>query len=204
MAIETEIEQHIDGRTARAVRTRLAIVDACLDLIDEGDLRPTGPRIAERAGVSVRSVFQHFDDLDALFLAVGERVVTRIAAMIHRIDPAAPLDQRAGELVAQRSDVLEALSPVLRAALLQAASSEVIFDQFQAGQEFMVAQIEEVFAPELAGSARPGPLRDALVVAMSWTTWDQLRVPLGRSIDEARDTVAWMVRSALEAAARLS
>ena len=31
----------IDGRTARATRTRTAIVDAHLALISEGDLKPT-------------------------------------------------------------------------------------------------------------------------------------------------------------------
>ena len=31
----------IDGRTARAVRTREAIVDASIALVDEGDVRPT-------------------------------------------------------------------------------------------------------------------------------------------------------------------
>ena len=64
----------IDGRTARSQRTRSAIVAACIELVEEGDLRPTAPRVAERAGVSVRSVFQHFDDLEGLFAAVGDRV----------------------------------------------------------------------------------------------------------------------------------
>jgi len=62
--------QPIDGRSARALRTREAIVDACVSLIEDGELRPTAPRVAERAGVSVRSVFQHFADLPALHSAV--------------------------------------------------------------------------------------------------------------------------------------
>src|SRR3546814_6231042 len=61
----------VDGRTLRAMRTREAIFDATFSLIDEGDLRPTAPRVAERAGVSVRSVFQHFDDLESLHAEIG-------------------------------------------------------------------------------------------------------------------------------------
>src|SRR3954464_1268479 len=106
MPTDTHVEEPIDGRTARAVRTKDAIVDATLALIDEGDLRPTGPRIAERAGVSVRSIFQHFDDLDALFSAVGLRVVDRIAGLIRPIDPADPLDQRSAAFLEQRTSVL--------------------------------------------------------------------------------------------------
>lgn len=111
----------IDGRTARAVRTKDAIVDACLELIDGGDLRPTGPRIADRAGVSVRSIFQHFDDLDALFAAVGDRVTLRVSGLIGRIDPSSPLADRVDVFVAQRTEILEVLTPVLRAALVHVA-----------------------------------------------------------------------------------
>ena len=96
MPTDTHVDEPIDGRTARAVRTKDAIVDATLALIDDGDLRPTGPRIAERAGVSVRSIFQHFDDLDALFSAVGERVATRIVALLHPIDPTMALPDQIG------------------------------------------------------------------------------------------------------------
>src|SRR6478736_6015696 len=114
MSTDTHGDEPSDGRTARAVRTKDAIVDATLALIDEGDLRPTGPRIAERAGVSVRSIFQHFDDLDALFSAVGERVVVRIAGLIRPIDPAEPLAERTEVFLAQRAEVMESLTPVLR------------------------------------------------------------------------------------------
>ena len=55
-----------DGRTVRAERTRQALVDALLSLLDEGQLQPTAERIAVRAGVSERSVFQHFPDREAL------------------------------------------------------------------------------------------------------------------------------------------
>ena len=61
-----------DGRTARAERTREKVVDAVLELLDGGDVRPTAERIAKRAGVSERTVFQHFADREALFGAVGD------------------------------------------------------------------------------------------------------------------------------------
>src|SRR5437763_6128852 len=98
------------------MRTREAIVDASSALVDEGDLRPTAPRIAERARVSVRSVFQHFDDLEALYAAVGDRVVERLSHLTMTVDAAAPLDRRIGEVVRQRCVLLEALTPIRRAA----------------------------------------------------------------------------------------
>src|SRR5918999_531322 len=85
-------EAAVDGRTARAVRTRNAIVDATIALVEEGDLRPTAPRVAERAEVSVRSVFQHFDDLDSLYAAVAERLYQRVRGLVSAdLDQSLPL-----------------------------------------------------------------------------------------------------------------
>src|SRR5215208_6794482 len=79
-----------DGRTARAERTREAVVEALLELLDGGDVRPT----AARAGVSERSVFQHFRDREALFEAAARRQYERVAPTLRRIDPELPLEQR--------------------------------------------------------------------------------------------------------------
>src|SRR5207245_10332362 len=106
----------IDGRTARALRTREAIVDASIVLVDEGDLRPTAPRIAERAKVSVRSVFQHFDDLEGLYSAVGDRLVERLSHLRMTVEGTLLLQQRIDEVVRQRAILLEAITPVRRAA----------------------------------------------------------------------------------------
>lgn len=200
MPTETELDEPIDGRTARAVRTKDAIVDATLALIDEGDLRPTGPRIAERAGVSVRSIFQHFDDLDALFSAVGDRVAVRIAGLLHPIDSSMDLSGRVSAFVAQRTEVLEAITPVLRAALVHAASSPVIRNQFEVGHGFLRSQVEEVFAAELGRAPDPALLRSSLMVALSWPSWDLLRGAEGHSVIEAGAVVDWNVRATLAAA----
>src|SRR6266496_687113 len=116
----------IDGRTARALRTREAIVDASIALVDEGDLRPTAPRIAERAGVSVRSVFQHFDDLEGLYAAVADRLIERLGRLNITADPLQPLLTRLPDVVHQRSILLEAITPIRRAAAVHAPFSHEV------------------------------------------------------------------------------
>lgn len=199
--IDGSTDQPVDGRTARAVRTRDALVDATIALVEEGDLRPTAPRIAERAGVSVRSVFQHFDDLETLFSAMGARMVERLSELIRPIDPSAPLDQRTREFVEQRCRVHEVLSPINRAAILQAPTSETIGHQFQAGHAFGAAHLAEVFAPELqAAGAGRAALGDGLLVVCSWTTWNLLRTLEQRSVDEATAAVQAMAELLLAGA----
>src|SRR5271163_2254507 len=87
----------LDGRLARSARTRHAVVDALLDLLGEGDLRPTAARIAERAGVSLRLVFHHFDDLDAIYAELADRQAERVKPLTMPISVALPLARRIEE-----------------------------------------------------------------------------------------------------------
>src|SRR5947207_14168050 len=113
----------IDGRTARAVRTREAIVDASIALVDEGDVRPTALRVAERAGVSVRSVFQHFEDLEGLYAAIANRLVERLSLVRVVVDPGLPLRERISEMAHGRARLLEVLTPIRRASAVHAPFS---------------------------------------------------------------------------------
>ena len=197
--VPTATPEPVDGRARRAQRTRSRVVDAVVSLIAEGDLRPTAPRIAERAGVSLRSVFQHFADLDALFAEASDRELSRIASRVDTIDPSGTLAERIDAFLRQRTVVLEQLTPARRAALLQEPTSELIVgvrDRLLAlGRE----EVERTFAPELAGHDGDdrGELLDALDAVTSWQTWEALRAHQGLSIGAARSVVARTVRALL-------
>ena len=191
----------VDGRTARAVRTRAAIVEACIELIDEGDLRPTAPRIAERASVSVRSVFQHFADLDTLFVAVGERVVERTQHLVGPIDPDLPLADRVDAIVIQRTRLIEALTPIRRSAMVHQAESSEIGRMFDEAHQLGRTQVKVVFQREI-GALEDGrrQLIDAIDVALSWGTWEVLRLANQRSVAESQALVHRLVEWALAGA----
>jgi len=189
----------VDGRTARAQRTRDAIVEACVMLVKAGDIRPTAPRIAEEAGVSVRSVFQHFDDLETLFAMVAERSVEGLADLVRPIDSGLPFEDRVDAFVLQRREMLEAVTPIRRAADVHAPFSPSIRARVQAGHEFFRAQLAAVFEPELARLAgdRRAQALDMLDVAASWSAWEMLRTLDGRSVPEAAGVVAALIRAVL-------
>ena len=190
----------LDGRTARALRTHGAIVDACSELIEEGDLRPTAPRIAERAGVSVRSVFQHFDDLEGLFSAVGDRVLEKLIGLVLHVDPALALDRRLPMVVRQRAALLEAITPIRRASTINAWDSALVTHRLQLGHDFLRAEVAGVFAPELAvaGDER-GEVLDALDTVLGWSNWEQLRTSIGLEPDAAIGVLERLVRATLAA-----
>lgn len=175
----------IDGRTARAQRTRRAIVDALLALIEDGDLAPTAPRIAGRAGVSLRSIYQHFEDLEALFGAASTLYTERVLSMATPIDPNGPLVQRLQLFTRQRGRILEAMTPVRRAALLQEPFSVQLRESRRRMEALGRAEVARVFGSEL--DAVPGADRRevhaALEAASGWSAWEHLRTT-GLSVDE--------------------
>lgn len=190
----------IDGRIARSVRTREAVVDALLELLNEGDLQPTAQRIAQRANVSLRLVFHHFEDLETIYTEVQRRQIERTAPMFHpAISPAGPLNRRITELVAQRTRILEFISPVRRHAVLRAPFAQTIAKLLAGAREMARDQIAEVFEREL--SAMPAAERrdvlNALAVAMSWEAWEFMRRQQGQSETDARRVVERTIRALL-------
>jgi AcrR family transcriptional regulator len=187
-----------DGRTLRSLRTREAIVDATIGLLEEGDLRPTAPRVAERAGVSVRSVFQHFDDLETLHASVAERLVDRVAVLVLPVEPELPLAARLDRFVHQRALLLEAVTPIRRAADVHGPFSKEITARLRAGQAFLRSELERTFEPELtaAGPAREDVL-DSLDTVLSWATWEGLRSAMGRDQGSAERVVRRLAERAL-------
>ncbi|MBV9096695.1 MAG: TetR/AcrR family transcriptional regulator [Frankiaceae bacterium] len=185
----------VDGRLARSARTRRAIVDALRSLHHDGDLLPTAPRVAERAGVSVRTVWQHFDDLEALFVEAGRRDFEIAMTFVTPIDPGAALGARVEALAEQRSRMYEEMAPVWRAARLKAPFSP----QIRLNRDRMVRlgrqQLERVFATELAAAASPAVLLAALEVVTGWAAWESLRTELELDVPAARAAVELTVRS---------
>ena len=147
------VTQTVDGRTARSARTREAVVTAVLELVRQGNLRPTAKEIAARAGISLRSVYVHFDDLEDLFDAAGARQTEEIAHLLYAIDPALDLPARIDEVVRQRSAIWEALAPVRQAALLWATSSSNLRERTQRINRRAVRDLDRIFAVELEGHA---------------------------------------------------
>ncbi|MCM0677064.1 TetR/AcrR family transcriptional regulator [Micromonospora phytophila] len=193
-----EAPGRVDGRTARAERTRAAIVEAHLALISEGDLRPTGERIAERAGISLRTLWTNFKDMETLFEASGEELLRQQDAAYRPISPALPLAKRVDAFCRQRARLLQLIAASARAAQMR----EPVSAQLHRNRLKHIArvrnEVEQLFAAEL-DQAGPGreQLVNALVAASMWPAWSMLRDGLGLGVDQARAVMARTVAALL-------
>jgi AcrR family transcriptional regulator len=180
-----------DGRVLRGARTRGRIVQALLDLLNDGVANPTAATIAERADVSVRSVFQHFDDLESLYADLAAEQSSRVEPLLQSLETPAALHDRIVALVAHRAELFETISPVRHAIGSRAEASPALAARIAELGAALRAQLEHQFGAELdapSGDAR-ARLVDALDVLCSFEAWDRMRVHQGLDARAASATL---------------
>ena len=148
--IQTTIDIEVDGRTARKDRNRVAVLDAVLSLFTEDNLIPSPDEVAQRSGVSLRSVYRYFADTEALLRAAIDRHLERIQplAIIDQLG-VGTFEQRLSNFLDARLRLYEAVASTARASRLRAATSELIRDQLEASRVQLRNQTGQQFAAEL-------------------------------------------------------
>lgn len=191
----------VDGRSGRSVRTREKIIFALFDLIREGNLRPRGEEIAERAEVAVRTLFRHFDDMESLF-ASAQAIVSE------RMDVDGPLPDVRGDLEERcRAYATE------QAGIFTENRNYLLFYTARVRTEAEANAIRTASAktarlrlwsalPECA--AAPPPIRRAVEELFSFQSWDQLRFEQSLSHEDAVDTIVFSAHLLLKAASPAS
>jgi AcrR family transcriptional regulator len=176
----------IDGRTARSERTRRAIVDALLALTAEGDLKASPERIVAVAGVSLRTLWTSFKDLEGLYAAASERLIQLQEEQHRPIPPDASLPDRVTAFCEQRGRMLEIVAPAARAAQLRLPYSAQLRSNRSVHTARARDEIRAVFGAELdaAGAGRE-ELERALLVNTTWPAWSMLRDDLGLDVTAA-------------------
>lgn len=183
---------------ARGERTRRRVADALVELLEEGDPSPTAKTVAGRAGVSVRLVFHHFEDMESLY-----RVVLGIQAAeqwdaVRSVPADQPLDDRVDQTVGQRAKLFDTVGAVHRAGMTIAPRQAEIAEQLAEADAQLRSWLEETFDPELRAAGRERrELLSALDTAASWEAWDRMRRSERLSAAASRRVMARTLRSLL-------
>jgi len=207
---DTDVESRdVDGRHARQIANRAAVARAALDLVRETGELPSAEAVAERAGVSRRSVFRLFDDREALLRSVVELMQRQV---LDRFPPPAPhygpgqlWTRRVDELrrlVAHRASIYEEVRPVRRLAEQMKTRDPLVREHLAHSREMdrshLAAFLSRLFdqaAPDgqppddRAGDASRHAVLDAVQLVISWNSWEYLRFDLGQSREEAAASV---------------
>ncbi len=177
-----------DGRTLRRTRNRQRVIVALLDIVREGSLNPSVGEIADRAGVSHRSVFRYFEDINDLVRTAIDHEITRATQLAAVPDLGmGSLERRVDAWVDSRLRLLAVTYEVGRVARYRAPDIPSIDEAMEAIYQFTVTQMRNHFAAELDQlGADGGFVLDAAMVQTSFESYDLHRRIMGHGTERIR------------------
>jgi AcrR family transcriptional regulator len=177
----------VDGRRLRREQNRTAVLDALVELFEEGNYQPRSNEIAERAGLSPRSLFRYFDDVDDLNRAAIQQQLERATPLLDPgVDAHAPTPAKIAAVVEARARLFEATAPAARSARVCAHRHPAIAAQVHDARGYLRRQLRRLFAIELDGDA---DRHNAVDVLCSFESWELLRHEHGLSRPKAIATL---------------
>jgi AcrR family transcriptional regulator len=179
----------IDGRRLRSARTKQLIIEAYLTLLRESPQIPTAASIAERAGYSVRSVFERFPDLHALRVAATDYAFTQGTAQAVARDFSGDRLTRLKSHVETRSWICEQWMPLWRALNANQGDSAELKSRIILIRQAILKRIELMYEPELATLDETAKRQTLIAIEslIDFESWARMRDFSGLSVEEARE-----------------
>lgn len=172
----------LDGRVLRGQRNRDSLLRAYTELLAEGVWQPRAQDVAERAGLSVRSLFQHFPDLRALrdivVLDRYEQALGFIDRLEHELRGLNTTCERVDATVRMRGRLWETCSPVRTVLLLPNAdgTNQHLTDKVCVIRARLREQLRRTFAHEIAAvDEDTNVVLSAVQASLGFEMWEHLR-----------------------------
>jgi len=191
-----------DGRHARSQRSRRAIARAMLELVRKTQRIPAIDDVAQHAGMSRRTVFRHYEDLNALnaaVIALQQSDIEERFPLPARIT--GPLDARIAQCVAYITSLYAFIDPVRRVAISLRGNNPAVAAAIRRDQERLRDIFRCAFDPEfkrLDDNALVEMLAGLEVMA-SWHAWNCLTVGNGLPVETAKKIIARGITGLLKA-----
>jgi AcrR family transcriptional regulator len=150
--------------------------------------------VAEEAGIGLRTVFRHFDDMDALYAEITATITEQVMPIVMAPYPDQPWRANIRELVSRRVRLFETTLPFRLAANIKRYQSP-----FLMGQYSRVVMLErELIVRLLPGAVRADRIGvEALCAALSFHTWRTLRHDQSLSAEDAGTVMGQMVEAVI-------
>lgn len=181
-----------DLREAQAEATRRRILDAVVAVMAEGVETLSIPAVAERAGVSVGTIYRHFGDKTGLVRALMPHAVERTGTVV---DDLPSTMEEVGETVHEIFRHFEDADDLFKAAFASRIGRDARIEFTEERLDLMREMLLHL-DPDL----KPAQLDHLAKAALILTTSDTYREwteRLGLSSDEAADEVIWIIRTLL-------
>lgn len=171
-------EGTVDGRRERTEVTHRRILDAARELVLAGNFEPTAKEIAARAGVTARTLFRHFPDMEFLHREIMLDAQSQAQAVM---DEPFPVDLSATDewqeqmsiVVERRARVYEYLLPLHISSVLQRYRSSITEQTMRQGVARRRKRLREILPAELASDTLLFEAMDAILSIEFWVSLRQ-------------------------------
>ncbi len=175
-----------DGRAARRKVSRRKIIDCTRKLMVEGYAQPTAEQIANRTGLTTRTLFRHFPDMDSLYLDVlSESLELARAVVDEPLPPGSPAEQLR-RIVDRRARVYEHLLPTQISQTLLEHRSDRAQSDTRNDVKRRRKRLKEILPPEIVSDPL---LFEAIDGVMSVVFWVSLRRDQKLSAKRAKEVL---------------
>ena len=184
----------LDGRLNRSVLTRNKIVETLTSLILEGQISPTAEQVALRANVGLRTVFRHFDNMDALYREISIDVDAQIKPLLQARLDGQTWQERVAQSIGVRSEIYDRTAAMHVAAQVHRHESAYLTQNLMESARLQRDLLQRLLPPDVAQSPH---LLDALDLVLSFESWIRLRREQSLSATEATAVMQLTVKALL-------
>ncbi|WP_322991240.1 TetR/AcrR family transcriptional regulator [Limnohabitans sp.] len=174
--------------------TRNKIVETLTSLILEGQISPTAEQVALRANVGLRTVFRHFDNMDALYREISIDVDAQIKPLLQARLDGQTWQERVVQSIAVRSEIYDRTAAMHVAAQVHRHESVYLTQNLMESARLQRDLLQRLLPPDLAHNS---PFLDALDLVLSFESWIRLRREQALSATEATAVMQLTVKALL-------
>lgn len=190
MPTNLSTDQQLDGRRQRSETSRKRIVRAMLELIGAGNVSPGAENVAARAGLGLRTVFRHFENMETLYQQINAAITAELRPVMAQPFTSPDWRGQLGEMVERRVRIFERIMPFKITAEVHRHQSP-----------FLARKAQELTREQRAALVRvvPAAIRsddaffEALDLLLSFESWRRLRKDQKLSVARARQTLDFLL-----------
>jgi AcrR family transcriptional regulator len=178
-------EAPTNGRVRQKQASRQRTVHAALELLAEGNIRPTADQIAERAGLGRRTVFRHFEVMEDLYQELVIELNKRYTLLTEPFQSTQWREQLF-ELMHRRLTIYERFLPFKLAGDVYRSSSHILQASHLHRRSVMRTNLENILPPAVLKNRT---LLNVIDLTLSFDAWQRLRIEQSLSLNDAGEAI---------------
>ncbi|OYY73194.1 MAG: TetR family transcriptional regulator [Sphingomonas sp. 28-63-12] len=165
-----------------------------LTLVRDGDVSPGAAQVADMAGVGLRTVFRHFDEMESLYREMSDVIEAQVMPIMLKPFEATGWQDRVREMADRRIGIYETIMPYRISSSVKRFQSEFLMQGYHKQLQLERTSLHAILPPAVIADAA---FASAIEVTISFQCWRRLRHDQGLAIEDARAVIHRLLEAVL-------